>query len=240
MEPREFALTHLRAIRKAAVDLLETIAKWRLLDGDLDPRLDAAHFCHSAVGGRVIVLGEALGEWGQLPPKEPTPFLFTNEAEMFQGTEAIDAGGAWSVIFQAYWDLVCAKFSGGHTHGDVVPVKVGSSVVRRLEHGITLLDRFEEHQAGKPAVEDQGGGKYPWGNDDPDSPLSPTKLADRLGIPTDDKATRERLRSRLVSWRKANFDGGWKEIRDPKPREARYAYPVGVVWSLIEDLRHSG
>jgi len=76
--------------------------------------------------------------------------------------------------------------------------------------------------------------------DDPDTPLSPTKLADRLGIPKSDTKGREALRKRLEAWRKANLDGGWIEARDPKPREPRYLYPLGKVWPLIQDLKPSG
>ena len=76
--------------------------------------------------------------------------------------------------------------------------------------------------------------------DDPDIPLSPAKLADRLGIPPDDRKAREALRKRLESWRKANLDGGWIGVEDPKPREPKYLYSVGKVWPLIEDLRPSG
>jgi hypothetical protein len=75
---------------------------------------------------------------------------------------------------------------------------------------------------------------------DPDQVLSPAKLANRLGIPPDDAKTREALRKRLESWRKANFDGGWVEVTNPKPREPRYLYPLGKVWSLIQDLKPSG
>ena len=76
--------------------------------------------------------------------------------------------------------------------------------------------------------------------DDPDIPLSPAKLADRLGIPPDDRKAREALRKRLESWRKANLDGGWIGVEDPKPREPKYLYPLGKVWPLIEALKPSG
>jgi hypothetical protein len=78
------------------------------------------------------------------------------------------------------------------------------------------------------------------GADDPDTPLSPAKLADRLGIPAGDARGREALRKRLESWRKKNLDGGWIEARDPKPREPKYLYPLGKVWPLIQDLKPSG
>jgi hypothetical protein len=93
-------------------------------------------------------------------------------------------------------------------------------------------------KAPTAAVEDHGR-KHPWGGDDPEAPLSPAKIADRLGIPSDD-SQREALRKRLESWRKANLDGGWIETRDPKPREPRYLYPIGKVWSIVEDMKHSG
>ena len=86
-------------------------------------------------------------------------------------------------------------------------------------------------------VEGQGGKKYPWGDDDPETPLSTAKLADRLGVLSEDRKKREAVRKRLESWRKANFDGGWIEPKDPRPREPKYLYPLGKVWSLIEDLK---
>ena len=73
-------------------------------------------------------------------------------------------------------------------------------------------------------------------------PTSPfhQQNSDRLGIPPDDRKAREALHKRLESWRKANLDGGWIGVEDPKPREPKYLYSVGKVWPLIEDLRPSG
>jgi hypothetical protein len=81
---------------------------------------------------------------------------------------------------------------------------------------------------------------HPWGNDDPQTPLSPAKLADRLGIPPSDAKAREALRGRLRGWRDATPDGGWIEVRDRKPKQAGYLYPVGKVWPVIEDMKPSG
>jgi hypothetical protein len=78
-------------------------------------------------------------------------------------------------------------------------------------------------------------------SDDPDQLFSPAKLADRLGIPANDTKRRDAVRKRLEKWRKANLiDGGWIEVADPKPREPRYLYPLGKVWPVIEDMKHSG
>jgi hypothetical protein len=82
--------------------------------------------------------------------------------------------------------------------------------------------------------------KHPWGDDDPETPLSPAKLADRLGIPGDDKDAREALRKRLEKWRNKNRDGGWVEVADRKPRQPGYLYPVGKVWPVVEDMKPSG
>lgn len=89
-------------------------------------------------------------------------------------------------------------------------------------------------------VRDHGGGKHPWGDDDPENLISPSKLADRLGIPSDDRKVREALRKRLEAWRNANRDGGWIEVADRKPRQPGYLYPVGKVWPVIEDMKVSG
>jgi hypothetical protein len=73
----------------------------------------------------------------------------------------------------------------------------------------------------------------------PDEPVSPSKLADRLGIPPSDKNARRALSKRLERWRTANRSGGWIEVADPKPREPRYLYPLRTVWPIVEDLRVS-
>jgi hypothetical protein len=111
--------------------------------------------------------------------------------------------------------------------------------LRRIEaEALRAADQAGGRPGTTPAVEDQGG-EYPWGGDDPEAPLSPAKIADRLGIPPDD-SQREALRKRLESWRKANLDGGWIETRDPKPREPRYLYPIGKVWPIVKDMKRSG
>jgi hypothetical protein len=95
--------------------------------------------------------------------------------------------------------------------------------------------------AGGTAKEaDQGGGKPVNNGDDPDAPLAPARLADRLGIPQTDTKAREALRKRLEKWRNANRNGGWIEIADPKPKQPRYLYLLGKVWSVIEDMKRSG
>jgi hypothetical protein len=103
--------------------------------------------------------------------------------------------------------------------------------------GRQAADRLEL-QSGAVAAEDRS--KYPWGNDDPETPLTPAKLADRLKIPADDKKRREALRSRLRSWRDANPSGGWIEVADRKPKQAAYIYPLGKVWSVISNMKPSG
>jgi len=101
-------------------------------------------------------------------------------------------------------------------------------------------DVFAAVERVYPSADPSPQGDQRGAKDDPDTPLSPAKLADRLGIPKDDSKARETLRKRLESWRKANLDGGWIEARDPKPREPRYLYPLGKVWSLIQDVKPSG
>lgn len=101
----------------------------------------------------------------------------------------------------------------------------------------------EPPAAGAAATGDRSeaaGGKHPWGDDDPETPLSPAKLADRLGIPKDDKKRREALRKRLENWRDHNKAGGWIEVADRKPKEAGYLYHLGKVWAVIEDMKPSG
>ncbi len=91
----------------------------------------------------------------------------------------------------------------------------------------------------KPAAGGNGK-KHPWGDDDPETPLSPAKLADRLGIPQSDTKAREALRGRLRTWRKANPGGGCLEVADRKPKQAGCLSPLGKVWPVIEDMKPSG
>jgi hypothetical protein len=101
------------------------------------------------------------------------------------------------------------------------------------------FSQFFAMQAGniqKPAAGEGQEKVY----DDPDQLLSAAKLADRLGIPEDDSKGRDAVRKRLTAWRKANFDGGWVEVRDRKPREPQFLYPLGKVWPVIKDMQRSG
>jgi len=82
--------------------------------------------------------------------------------------------------------------------------------------------------------------KHPWGDDGPEMLLTYQKIADRLDIPGNDGKARENLRKKLDGWRKDNPDGGWIEVADPKPREPKYLFPIGVVWPLVEDRKPSG
>ncbi len=109
----------------------------------------------------------------------------------------------------------------------------------KLEQGGAGGGAGKSVEVQAPKVEDQGK-KYPWGDDDPETPVTPAKLADRLGIPGDGKKAREALRKRLETWRNKNRDGGWVEVADRKPRQAGYLYPVGKIWPVVEDLKPSG
>jgi len=72
-----------------------------------------------------------------------------------------------------------------------------------------------------------------------DEPVTPAKLADRLGIPDDDSKTREALCKRLERWRNRNRTGGWIVVADPKPRQPKYLYPFRTVWPIVADLKRS-
>lgn len=73
--------------------------------------------------------------------------------------------------------------------------------------------------------------------DDPDTPVSEAKLAERLGIAGDDNRRRV-LRERLKEWRRTN-DDGWIEVPNPKPREPRFLYQLGKVWPVVQDMKRS-
>jgi hypothetical protein len=91
----------------------------------------------------------------------------------------------------------------------------------------------------RTATGDEGGGKHPWGDDNPDNPLSPAKIADRLGIPPDAKQRREALRKRLGKWRKDNPKGGWIEDEQGGGRKVKFSYPIGKVWPVVENMKQS-
>jgi len=83
-------------------------------------------------------------------------------------------------------------------------------------------------------------GKHSWGDDDPDTPLTPAKIADRLGIPPTDRNKREALRKRLEKWRGKSPKDGWIEDEQGGGRKVKYSYRIGKVWPVVEDMKHSG
>jgi hypothetical protein len=111
---------------------------------------------------------------------------------------------------------------------------------RRAELLVFVMATADNIRALADRIEaDQQQRQEPPAREDPNELLSPAKLADRLGIPSDDAKTRERIRKRVEEWRKRNLDGGWIEVTDPRPREPRYLYPLGKVWPLVQDLKRS-
>ena len=71
---------------------------------------------------------------------------------------------------------------------------------------------------------------------DPNELVSLPVLAKRCEL---DKAQQDRLRKRLDTWRKNNFDA-WIEDREAKRHDPRYFYPIGKVWPLAETVKSSG
>jgi hypothetical protein len=161
---------------------------------------------------------------------------------MLDGDEFLDADEARELLNRVYLDLTAAGFQ---RHDETTPLKVEPEVVERLQRGLELLDQFEDDQTGgKPgtttAVEVEERSKHPWGDDDPDAPLSPAKIADRLGIPPADDKRRDALRQRLGKWRRENPKGGWIEDEQGGGRKVKYSYPIGKVWPVVEDMKRSG
>jgi len=105
-------------------------------------------------------------------------------------------------------------------------------ILKAIGQAVGSLKEWTDNRPGKQ--------KTAAGGDDPDQLLSSGQLADRLGIPANDKKKREALRKRLESWRNRNQDGGWIEVADRKPKQPGYLYPLGKVWSVIEDMKPSG
>lgn len=81
-------------------------------------------------------------------------------------------------------------------------------------------------EVGQKAEQASPGGEKP--KIDPDSYLSPARLAGLTDVP------QSRLESRLRRWREKN-DDGWVEDRDHKPKEAQYLYRMQSVRHLLVD-----
>ena len=104
---------------------------------------------------------------------------------------------------------------------DVTKTEPAPNVIEARSAQREVAVNEPEHRGGTPhiipPVKVEHRSNHPWGDDDPETPLSPAKLADHLGIPADNKKPREALRKRLESWRKAHVvDSGWIEDKDPK------------------------
>ncbi len=108
-----------------------------------------------------------------------------------------------------------------------------------------LIPKFRQEKIWQEREErnltnlDQEDGKYPWGDDDPEAPFSAAKIADRLGIPPKDRKQRDTLSKRLETWRRENPKGGWIEDEQGGGRKAKYSYPIGKVWPIVEDMKIS-
>jgi hypothetical protein len=142
---------------------------------------------------------------------------------------------------QGFWAVFTGWLRGegvDHTGESYPLARFGDDCLLVAEAIGREADRIEA-SAGEPPKD--RGGKHPWGDDDPETPLPPARLADRLGIPVGDTKRREALRKRLEMWRNANPSGdGWVEIEGARGRKPRYLYYLGRVWPLIEDMKPSG
>jgi hypothetical protein len=152
-----------------------------------------------------------LADLADLPPManrmEKAAVLALVHDAAYDGDEIAPQLCSRSVLLRCY-----KEDEGGWAHA---MMRVLALPAWTAEKAIRLAEYLADVEA------DLSGGKAgnKWGNgDDPDAPLSPAKLADRLGITKSDAKAREKLRKRLESWRKANLDGGWIEAMNPKPR----------------------
>lgn len=110
----------------SAQELLATINKWNLGDGTLEPRSSAARKAwHETIHG-VLGLHHAID---------------TNKGEAaWSSVSRDDADAARSVLWGVVLDLSAAGFvSGAVDCGGAHPVKLDASIVKRLQHGISLL-----------------------------------------------------------------------------------------------------
>ena len=172
----------------------------------------------------------ASGSWASLPPN---------------GNRASVVRRSFDPALGVTWQAVDAAIGDGEKQllelfGFSAPKNIA---VRNAWRDENWMAAIEAEQRLRELAEYLSGARLDGGHgkrDDPATLLSPAKLAGRLSIPESDAKTREALRKRLESWRKANLDGGWIEARDPKPREPKYLYPLGKVWPLIQDLKPSG
>jgi len=113
----------------------------------------------------------------------------------------------------------------------------GLATIRR-ESDSLVAGLVQESQWGGPGAEEQtetssGSDQEPKAPPDEQVATLP-QLAKRYSL--DDKQ-KDRLRKRLASWRKSNFDGGWIEVRDPKRNEPRYLYPVAKIQGIIDKVK---
>jgi len=177
MDPREFALPRLRAIRKAAVVVVEVISTYKLTDDYLDPHSEQAAIVRSVMWGPLRNLQLALEELQSGETKETVtkqkdagsgvecteikaprlkPAMATADSDgrpFFPPpdsvhAELIQATAAWDFIFSAWNALMWSGWTG-ETQGR--PSKIEAEVVDRLQRGIRLLDQFDgEQDSGKP------------------------------------------------------------------------------------------
>lgn len=152
---------------------------------------------------------------------------------------------AFSVAAGVNYMIGATPFSSGH----VAMWKVGEHLLNRIEQ---VGDRLSDQERLALGVEMAGLGAQlereraqikaadaktacPSETDN-DLPLTPSQLADRLGIPKDDAKKREALRVRLVAWRKTT-DSGWTEDDNSTGRQPKFRYRLGSVWDKIKDMK---
>jgi hypothetical protein len=168
--------------------------------------------------GRLLDQWHQGGEFGRLLQRANAEALQAGVGALLPKLEAVrDAHG---LLLGEY-----RRRSDGESSGD------GEA---KEEHALALGGLIEIINA-LPA-----GEREPADEDLPDAPVTPAKLADRLGIPKNDSKAREALRKRLEKWRNDNPSGGWIENANARGRQPRYLYPLRTVWSIVKDLRHSG
>jgi hypothetical protein len=169
MESREYALPRLRAIRKAAVVVVETIRKFRLEEDYLDPQSQEAAIVRGAMSPVLRSLRFALSELQgdgtketvtkrkdpdsgveyteiKAPRLRPRMAYFVSDGYPFLlPDELVQASAAWDLIYKA-WDVM--RWQGWDIEIVRKPSTVETKIVEQLEKGISLLDQFEEHQSG--------------------------------------------------------------------------------------------
>jgi len=138
--------TDLVALRSAAVKLLDTVEDCCLADGLLPSRSTEAWTACLEVGDVLHDFDEALSKlqpWSDVSKDYEACFVLPDSKE------TADSHRACRLFREALWNLSCAGFEKSYDVGEAVPAKVDADIIKKLKHGIRLLERFGPEKPAK-------------------------------------------------------------------------------------------